>query len=112
MSFVEYHPILCPSSTSNILSALIPSRLQFTTIQDFRVFVHLKKILNLRVEFYLGQNEDCGSGGSISDSSERLLQSSSGEKSIYKILLKGEFKAIKCSRYKRFSARHEEVMSS
>ena len=34
----------------------------------------------LRVKFYLGQNEDCSPGGSISDRSERLLQSSSGRK--------------------------------
>ena len=31
----------------------------------------------LCVKFYLGQNEDCSPGGSISDSSERLLQSGS-----------------------------------
>ena len=47
------------------------------------------------------QNEDCSLGGSISDSSERLLQSSSGGKSIYKVLVKGEFKAMKHSFYKR-----------
>ena len=41
--------------------------------------------------------------GSISDSSERLLQSSSGGKSIYKVLVKGEFNAMKHSFYKRFS---------
>ena len=110
MSFVEYHPILCPSSTSNILSALIPSRLQFTTIQDFLVFVHLKKILNLRVEFYLGQNEDCGSGGSISDSSERLLQRRSGGRLIYKVMVKGEFNTIKYSFYKMFFS-HEDLLS-
>ena len=52
---------------------------------------------NLRVvcKFYLGQNEDCSWGGSISDSSEGLLQSSSGGKSIYKVLIKGEFKSMK-----------------
>ena len=33
----------------------------------------------LQVKFYLGQSEDCSLGGSISDSSERLLQSGSGE---------------------------------
>ena len=35
----------------------------------------LKKMHNLRVgvKFHLGQNEDCSPGGSISDSSERLL---------------------------------------
>ena len=31
----------------------------------------------VRVKFSLGQNEDCSPGGSISDSSERLLQSGS-----------------------------------
>ena len=59
----------------------------------------------------LGGNEDCSMGGSISESSERLLQRSSGEKSRYKILVKGEFNAIKCLLYKRFSASHEELMS-
>ena len=33
------------------------------------------------------QNEDCSQGGSVSDSSERLLQSGSAGKSIYKIIL-------------------------
>ena len=53
-------------------------------------------------EFYLGQNEDCSPGGSISDSSERLLQSGSGGKSIYKVLVKGEFNTMKHTFYKRF----------
>ena len=34
----------------------------------------------LRVKFYLGQNEDCSLGGSTSESSERLLQRGSGRK--------------------------------
>ena len=46
--------------------------------------------------------ENCSPGGSISDSSERLLQSGSGRKSIYKVLVKGEFSAMKDSFYKRF----------
>ena len=50
---------------------------------------------NLRVKFYLGQNEDCSPGGSISDTSERLLQSGSGGKTIYKVLVKGEFDNMK-----------------
>ena len=57
---------------------------------------------NLRVKFYLGQNEDCSLEGSISDSSERLLQSGSGGKSVYKVLVKGEFNTMKHSIYKRF----------
>ena len=36
----------------------------------------------LRVKFYLGQNEDCSLGGSISDSSEKLLLSGSGGSSV------------------------------
>ena len=56
----------------------------------------------LRVKFYLGQNEDCSPGGSISDSSERLLQSGSGGKSVHKVLVKGEFSALKHSFYKKF----------
>ena len=43
----------------------------------------------LQAKFYLGQNEDCSPGGSISDSSERLLQSGNGGRSIYKVLVKG-----------------------
>ena len=51
----------------------------------------------------MGKNEDCSLGGRISDISERLLQSSSGgKKSTYKILVKGEFTAMKHSFYKRF----------
>ena len=58
----------------------------------------LKKMHSVRVwvKFYLGQNEDCSPGESTSDSSEKLLQSSSGGRSIYKISGKGEFSATKC----------------
>ena len=58
-----------------------------------------KKICYLRVvsKFYLGQNEDCSLGGSISESSERLLQSGSGGKSMYKVLVKAEFNTMKHS---------------
>ena len=44
-----------------------------------------------------GKNEDCSPG----DSSERLLQSGNGGKSIYKILVKREFNAMKHSFYNR-----------
>ena len=43
----------------------------------------------LRVKFYLGQNENCSLKDSTSGSSEELFYSSSGGKSIYKILVKG-----------------------
>ena len=69
-----------------------------------------KKIYNLRVKFYLGQNEDCSPGGSISDSSETLLQSGSGGKSIYKVLVKGEFSAMKLILQKIFVSQ-EDLMS-
>ena len=65
----------------------------------------------LWVKFYLGQNEDCSLGGSPSDSSERLLQRGRGEQSVYKILVKGEFSAIKCLLCKRFSASYEDLIS-
>ena len=68
-------------------------------------------VWELRVEFCLGQKEDCILGDSISDSSGRLLQRTSGGRSIYKIFEKGEFNAIKCLLYKRFSASHKELMS-
>ena len=54
------------------------------------------------ISFYLGQNEDCSRGGSISDRSETLLQSDSGRKSVHTVLVKGEFNAMKHSFYKRF----------
>ena len=66
---------------------------------------------NLRVKFYLGQNEDCSPGGSISESSERLLQSSSRGKSIYKVLVKGDFNIMKYPIYKRFFVSQEGLMS-
>ena len=68
---------------------------------------------NLRVEvkFYLGQDEDCSPGGSISDSSERLLQSGSGGESVYKVLGKGEFNAMKHSVYPRLFVSPEGLMS-
>ena len=62
--------------------------------------------------FYLGQNEDCSLGDSPSDSPESLLQRGSGARSRYKILVKGEFDAIKPLFYKRLSASQEELMSS
>ena len=46
------------------------------------ITVNLKKrctTWELWVKLYLGQNENCSPGASISDSSERLLQSSSGD---------------------------------
>ena len=55
----------------------------------------LKKctIWELRVKFYLGQNEDYSVGDSLSDSSEKLLQSGGRESnvSIYVILVKGKY---------------------
>ena len=45
--------------------------------------------------FYLGQNEDCDLGDSTLDSSERLSQTGSGGRSIYKILVKEKFNATK-----------------
>ena len=59
----------------------------------------------------LGQNEGCSPGGSISDSSERLFQSGSWGKSVYKVLVKVESNTMKHSFYKRFFVSHEELMS-
>ena len=44
---------------------------------------------------YLGQNEGCSLRNKASDSSERLLRRGSEGRSIHKILMKGEFNAIK-----------------
>ena len=43
---------------------------------------------------------------------ERLLQSGSRGKSIYKVSVKGEFNAMKHPFYKRFFVSHEDLMSS
>ena len=73
----------------------------------------LKKDIHLRAvsKLYLEQNEDCSLGGSISDSSERLLQSSSGQRSIYEVLVKREFNTIKHSFYKKVFVSLEDLMS-
>ena len=47
----------------------------------------------------------------MSDGSERLLLSGSGEKSIYKVLVKEEFNTMKHSFYKRVFVRLEDLMS-
>ena len=62
-------------------------------------------------KFYLGQNEDYSPGGSSSDSSERLLQSGSGGKSIYKVLVKGECNTMKHSFCKILFVIHEDLIS-
>ena len=55
-----------------------------------------KKMHRVRVKFYLGQNENCSLGDcSTSDSSEELFQRGSGGRSTCKMLVKGEFSAIK-----------------
>jgi len=74
----------------------------------------LKKDVQLEsceLSFIWGQNEDCSLGGSISNSSERLFQSGSGGRSVYKVLVKGEFSTLKHSFYKRFFVSHEGLMS-
>ena len=63
----------------------------------------------MRGKFYLGQNEHCIPGDSTSDSSERLLQRGSGARSVYKILVRGEFNAVKCLFYKGISASHHSA---
>lgn len=64
-----------------------------------------KKIHNLRIAscFIWEKIEDSNPGDSTSDRSERLLQRDSGGRSVYKILVKGEFNEIQCLLYKRRS---------
>ena len=88
------------------------SRLCSTFRTGFNVSTKkLRTTWELWVKFYWGQNEDCSSGGSISDSSDRLLKSRSGGQSIYKVLMKGAFKTTKHSFYKRVCVSHEDLMS-
>ena len=83
------------------------------TLGKKTAFCRLKKDVQLESceLFYLGQNEDYSPGGSISDSSEKLFQSGSWGKSIYKVLVKVESNTMKHSFYKRFFVSHEELMS-
>ena len=66
--------------------------------------------LRVGVKFYLGRNEDCSPEDSVSDSSEKLLQRSSEGRSIYKVLVNGEFNNIKNSFY-MFFVSPENLMS-
>ena len=59
----------------------------------------------------MGQNKDYRLGGSISDSCDRLLQSGSGGRSIYKALVKGKFSIVKHSFYKRVFVSHEDLIA-
>ena len=106
----------------------LPSlKLPATVLQPHLVFSHASHCLphlcmltplltNKDVQFesyelIWGQNEDCSPGGSISDGSEKPLQSSSVGRSIYKVLVKGEFDTTKHSFYKMFFVSHETLMS-
>ena len=55
------------------------------------VLTFLKKCTTseLKLTFYLVQNEDCSPGDSTSESSERLLQRGKGKVSVFVILRKG-----------------------
>ena len=70
----------------------------------------MKKV-SWELSFIWGQSKNCSMGDSTSDSSERLLQRGRGKSKMYKILVKGDFSAIKCLLYKRLSASHRELMS-
>lgn len=65
----------------------------------------------LRVKFYWRQNEDYSLGGSISDSSEILLQSGGGKVRIYVILVKAEVQVTKPKFLQKATASHEERTS-
>ena len=67
--------------------------------------VDLKKctMWELWVKFYLGWNEDCRPGDNTSDSSEKLLQRGSGERSVYMwFLVKGAYMQSSTHFPKRF----------
>ena len=58
-----------------------------------------------------GKMRTAALGGSTSDSSERLLQKSSGGKSVYKVLVKGVFNTVRHLLYRSLSASHKDLMS-
>ena len=76
------------------------------------IYLEYVRCVCVWVKFYLRQNKGCSPGDSTLDSSEKLPQRGSGGSSIYMFLVKEEFTAIKSLLYKRFSACHEELMSS
>ena len=80
-------------------------------VEDRGSWCQLKTMYKFQVNFYLGQNEGCILGGSISDSSERLLQSDNRGRSIFKVFVNGEFNTVEHSFYKRFFVSHEALMS-
>ena len=65
---------------------------------------------NLRIAscFIWEKIEDSSPGDSTSDRSERPLQGDPGGRSVYKILVKGEFNETQCLVYKRRSRCHHE----
>ena len=78
-------------------------------------FAGLKKDVQLEsceLSFIWGQNEDCSPGVSISERSERLLPSGSGRRSIYKVLVNGEFNIMKHSFYKKLFVSHKDLIST
>ena len=99
------------SYTLNQKSGMRFPQMEWTSCMFVSVDLKRCTTWELWVQFYLRQNEDCSLGGSTSDSSERLPQSSSGGRSIYKVLVKGEFNTIKHSFYKRFFVGHKDLMS-
>ena len=67
---------------------------------------------NLRVESFIwGKMQTAAREAASQIALKRLLQSGSGGKSIYKVLVKGEFNAMKHSICKRFFVSHEGLMS-
>ena len=66
----------------------------------------------VQVKFYLGQNEDCSPGDSITDSSEKLLQRGRGEGQHLCDFGEGGVLAIKHIFLQKVSASHEEQSSS
>ena len=65
--------------------------------------------LELRVKFYLGQNEDDSLGDSTSDSSEQLLLSGGRKVSIHVILVKGDTSCHTQHSWQRLTTGHEQM---
>ena len=66
---------------------------------------------NLRVESFIwGKMQTAAREAASQIALKRLLQSGSGRKSIYKVLVKGEFNAMKQSFYKRLFVSHKDLV--
>ena len=104
---------LVPQHCSTMLDYAL--KIVLTNCVKHRIFkehCQLKKDVQLEsceLSFIWGKMRTAAQEAASHIALERLLQSSSGGKSIYKVLVKREFNTMKHSSYKRFLVSHEDL---